>query len=218
MAHRIKLRSQIMFKQTIQQLLTGAVICETAYADEFEFLKSEENSQRAADFLGNLDRDLTYLDSADAYYCTFKEIAQSNTSELSLLFTEVRGCFRPLIEFLELLLTATQTDLPLRAKSVVNLNNLFDPFEHDQTLREQLRRLTSVKPFKTNKLEAREQLVFVFHKLEEMGYLVRKNSGSSRYYATARFDIIYLLIEFLNDSERVELPENEPQQQEELLF
>ena len=207
-----------MFKQTIQQLLTGAVICETAFADEFEYLQANENSQRVEDFLANLDRNLTYLDSADAYYCTFQQVDQDNSAELSALFSEIRSSFRPLVEFIELLLTASQTDLPLRAKSVVNINELFDPFEHDQTLREQLRRLTSIKPFKTNKLETREQLVFIFQKLEEMSYLVRKNTGSSRYYATARFDIIYLLIEFLNDSERVELPENEQQQQEELLF
>jgi hypothetical protein len=207
-----------MFKQTVQLLLTGQIICETAYADEFAYLQGSENNQRVSDFLANLERDLTYLDSADAYYCTFQQVDQSNSSELSALFSEVRSNFRPLVEFLELLLTASQTDLPLRAKSVVNINELFDPFEHDQTLREQLRRLTAIKPFKTNKLESREQLVFVFQKLEEMGYLVRKNSGSSRYYATARFDLIYLLIEFLNDSERVELPENEQQQQEELLF
>ena len=207
-----------MFKQTVQQLLTGSVICETAFADEFEYLQASENNQRVSDFLANLDRELTYLESADAYYCTFVQVDQSNSAELSALFSEIRSSFRPLVEFLELLLTASQTDLPLRAKSMVNINELFDPFEHDQTLREQLRRLTSIKPFKTNKLETREQLVFIFQKLEEMGYLVRKNSGSSRYYATARFDIIYLLIEFLNDSERVELPENEPQQQEELLF
>ena len=207
-----------MFKQTIQQLLTGAVICETGYADEFEYLKAEENNQRVDDFLGNLDRDLTYLESADAYYCTFKQVDESNNAELSALFSDMRSTFRPLVEFLELLLTATQTDLPLRAKSMVNINELFDPFEHDQTLRDQLRRMTSIKPFKTHKLETREQLVFIFNKLEDMHYFVRKNTGSSRYYATARFDIIYLLIEFLNDSELVELPENEQHQQEELLF
>ena len=207
-----------MFKQTVQNLLTGAVICETAFAEQYEYLQANDNSQRVDDFLVNLDRNLTYLDSADAYYCTFQQVDQSNSAELTALFSEVRSNFRPLVEFLELLLTASQTDLPLRAKSVVNINELFDPFEHDQTLRLQLRRLTSTKPFKTNKLENREQLVFIFHKLEDMGYLVRKNAGSSRYYATARFDIIYLLIEFLNDSERIELPENEQQQQEELLF
>jgi len=207
-----------MFKQTIQQLLTGAVICETAYADEFEYLKAEENNQRVSDFLSNLDRDLTYLESADAYYCTFQAVDESNSTELSALFSDMRSTFRPLVEFLELLLTATQTDLPLRAKSMVNINELFDPFEHDQTLRDQLRRMTSIKPFKTHKLETREQLVFIFNKLEDMRYFVRKNTGSSRYYATARFDIIYLLIEFLNDSELVELPETEQHQQEELLF
>jgi len=207
-----------MFKQTVQKLLTGEIICETAFADQFEYLSSSENRARVEDFLSNLDRNLTYLESADAYYLTFQQVEQENSGELTQLFLEVRSSFRPLVEFLELLLTATQTDLPLRAKSMVNINALFDPFEHDQILREQLHRLSAVKPFKTNKLESREQLVFIFQKLEEMGYLVRKNAGSSRYYATARFDLIYLLIEFLNDSERVELPESIEQTQEELLF
>ena len=207
-----------MFKKTVQALLTGEIICETAHPDEFEFLTLDDNKSRVDDFLNNLDRNLTYLDAADAYYSTFQVVDESNTAELTILFNEVRNNFRPLVEFLELLLTATQTDLPLRGKSKVNINALFDPFEHDHTLREQLRYLTAVKPFKTNKLESREQLVFVFQKLEEMQYLVRKNTGSSHYYATARFDIIYLLIEFLNDAELVELPTSDDHQQEELLF
>jgi len=207
-----------MFKQTVQKLLIGAVICETAYPAEFEYLKAGSNGERVDDFLQNLDRNLTYLESADAYYCTFQQVDESNNTALTALFSEMRATFRPLVEFLDLLLTASNADLPLRAKSVVNINALFDPFEHDQTLRDQLRRLTSIKPFKTNKVETREQLVTVFLKLEEMHYLVRKNAGSSRYYATARFDLIYLLIEFLNDSEKVELPEEAQSQQEELLF
>jgi len=207
-----------MFKQTVQQLLTGAVICETAFADEYAFLQAQSNQDRVTDFLVNLDRQLTYLDSAGAFYCTFNEVDNNNTAELSALFTDIRGMFRPLVEFLELILTASQTDLPIHAKSIININELFDPFEHDQNLREQLRYLTAIKPFKTNKLESREQLIFVFHKLEELGYFVRKNTGSSRYFATARFDLVYLLIEFLNDSERIELPETIEQQQKELLF
>ncbi|WP_159820323.1 hypothetical protein [Colwellia sp. 20A7] len=207
-----------MFKQSIQKLLCGAVICQTAYEAEYLYLKAESHNDKVNDFLSNLDRKLTYLDSADAYYCTFNQVDESNHSELSSLFSEMRGTFRPLVEFLDLLLTATQADLPIRAKSVININELFEPFEHDQTLSEQLNRLTSIKPFKTNKTETREQLVTIFQKLEEMNYFVRKNSGSSRYYATARFDLIYLLIEFLNDAELVSLPEQEKSQQDELLF
>jgi len=207
-----------MFKESIQKLLGGAVICQTAYEAEYLYLKAESQNDKVNDFLSNLDRKLTYLDSADAFYCTFNQVDDSNHNELSALFSEMRSTFRPLVEFLDLLLTATQADLPIRAKSVLNINELFDPFEHDQTLSEQLRRLTSIKPFKTNKTETREQLVMVFQKLEEMHYFVRKNTGSSRYYATARFDLIYLLIEFLNDAELVSLPEQEKSQQDELLF
>ncbi|KGJ93730.1 hypothetical protein [Colwellia psychrerythraea] len=207
-----------MFKESIQKLLCGAVICQTAHEDEYLYLKAESHNDKVNDFLANLDRKLTYLDSADAYYCTFNQVDENNHHELSVLFTEMRSTFRPLVEFLDLLLTATQADLPIRAKSVLNINELFEPFEHDQTLSEQLRRLTSIKPFKTNKTETREQLVMVFQKLEEMHYFVRKNTGSSRYYATARFDLIYLLIEFLNDAELISLPEQEKSQQDELLF
>ena len=207
-----------MFKQTVQKLLTGSVICETAFADEYQFLQAESHQERVNEFLINLDRKLTYLDSADAYYCTFNEVDSNNSAELSALFSDIRSMFRPLVEFLELILTASQTDLPLHSKSVVNIHELVDHFEHDQTLREQLRHLTAIKPFKTNKLESRDQLVFVFQKLEDLGYFVRKNTGSSRYFATARFDLVYLLIEFLNDSERIELPEAVEQQQDELLF
>jgi hypothetical protein len=207
-----------MFKQSIQTLLGGAVICQTAYEAEYLYLKAESQNDKVNDFLSNLDRKLTYLDSADAYYCTFNQVDESNHHELSILFSEMRNTFRPLVEFLDLLLTATQADLPIRAKSILNINELFEPFEHDQTLSEQLNRLTSIKPFKTNKTETREQLVTIFQKLEEMNYFVRKNTGSSRYYATARFDLIYLLIEFLNDAELVSLPEQEKSQQDELLF
>jgi len=208
----------MIFKQTLQKLLCGTVICETAHPDEFEYLQAQSNVERVNDFLANLDRSLTELASAGAWYCTYNQVDDQNTSELTGLFSEVRGYFRPVVEFLELLLIATNSDVPIRAKSVVNINGLFDPFEHDQTLKEQLQRLTSIKPFKTNKTDPREQLVSIFQRLEDMGYFVRKNSGSSRYFATARFDLIYQLIEFLNDSERLELPELEQDPQEQLLF
>ncbi|MDX2369895.1 MAG: hypothetical protein QNK36_16085, partial [Colwellia sp.] len=60
-----------MFKQSIQKLLCGAVICQTAYEAEYLYLKAESHNDKVNDFLSNLDRKLTYLESADAYYCTF---------------------------------------------------------------------------------------------------------------------------------------------------
>ena len=84
-----------MFKQSIQKLLCGAVICQTAYEAEYLYLKAESHNDKVNDFLSNLDRKLTYLDSADAYYCTFNQVDESNYSELSSLFSEMRGTFRP---------------------------------------------------------------------------------------------------------------------------
>ena len=208
----------MIFKQTIEALLTGMVICETVDNDLFQYLEADSNKERVSDFLSNLDRQLSYLDSAQAYYCTYNSVDSSNKSDISSLFGEVRSYFRPLVEWLDIHLVATGSDTPLRAKDIVNINELFEAFEHDQTLTEQLRRLTTMRPFKTSKIEPREQLVTIFSKLEELGYFVRKSAGSSRYYTTARFDLIYLLIEFLNDSEKLQLPEEHQSSQEELLL
>ncbi|WP_298442154.1 hypothetical protein [uncultured Ferrimonas sp.] len=208
-----------MFKHTIETLLAGEVICQTAYPDEHEYLQSASNSQEVDEFLQKLERSLTHFESAGAYYCTYNSVDDSNRKKISELFSSMRSHFRPLVEWLDMLLQATGSDVPLRAKDSIKFTALLEAFEHDQTLTEQLRRLTNMAPFKTNRLELRDQLGTVFAKLEELGYLVRHAQGSNSYYATARFDLIYLLIEFLNDSEKLELPEvQEPSAQSELLL
>ncbi|SDJ10998.1 hypothetical protein SAMN04488540_10532 [Ferrimonas sediminum] len=209
----------MIFKLTVETLLSGAVICQTAYPDHFEYLQAPANAERVHEFLSQLDRSLTHFEAAGAYYCTFDSIDDSNRRAISQLFSSVRSHFRPLVEWLDMLLRATGHDAPLHAKDSIKFTSLLEAFEHDQTLSEQLRRLTTMAPFKTNRVEIRDQLGTVLAKLEEMGYLVRHAPGSNTWYATARFDLIYLLIEFLNDSEKLELPEvQEPDPQEELLL
>ena len=208
-----------MFKHTVETLLAGKVICQTAFADEFEYLQQEANRHKVDGFLQQLERSLTHFETADAYYCTYNSVDESNRKQLSELFSSMRSHFRPLVEWLDMLLQATGSDAPLRAKDSIKFTALLEAFEHDQTLAEQLRRLTNMAPFKTTKVELRDQLATLLQRLEEMGYLVRHAQGSNTYHATARFDLIYLLIEFLNDSEKLELPEIQPEDpQTELLL
>ncbi|WP_028115324.1 condensin complex protein MksE [Ferrimonas senticii] len=208
-----------MFKHTVETLLAGKVICQTAFNDQFEYLQVPANRAQVDAFLQQLDRSLTHFESADAFYCTYNSVDDSNRQKISELFSSMRSHFRPLVEWLDMLLQATGADTPLRAKDSIKFTALLEVFEHDQTLAEQLRRLTNMPPFKTSRVELRDQLGTVFSRLEELGYLVRHAQGSNSYYATAKFDLIYLLIEFLNDSEKLELPEvAEPEQQAELLL
>ncbi|BDY05758.1 MULTISPECIES: condensin complex protein MksE [unclassified Ferrimonas] len=209
----------MIFKQTVEKLLAGAVICQTAYPDEFEYLQAPANAERVHEFLSQLDRSLTHFETAAAFYCSYDKVDDSNRKGITQLFSSMRSYFRPMVEWLDMLLRATGNDAPLHAKDSLKFTSLLEAFEHDQTLAEQLRRLTTMPPFKTNRVEIRDQLGTVLSKLEEMGYLVRHAPGSNTWYATARFDLIYLLIEFLNDSEKLELPEVQEQDpQEELLL
>ena len=206
-----------MFKQTVQTLLAGNIICQTAFADEHEYLQASANFDRVNEYLQPLDRKLTELESASAYYCTFTKIDQSNQKQIFDLFSMVRRDFRPLVEWLDILLIATGLDSPLRAKDCIKFSALLNSFENDQTLAERLRLISQMPPFKTNKIEPREQLATVFSKLEDIGYLKRHSQGSNSYFATAKFELIYLLIEFINDNEKLDLPELQSTQTEFLL-
>ncbi|WP_163931779.1 hypothetical protein [Paraferrimonas sp. SM1919] len=206
-----------MFKQTIETLLAGKVICVTAYEDEFNYLNEPAHLHRVNEYLQQIDRSVTQFELAGAYYCTYQNIDASNEEAISHLFSDVRRHFRPLVEWLDMLLRATGADLPLRGKDKLHFSRLLEAFEQDSSLTEGLRQLTSLVPFKTTKLEVKEQLSHVFKRLEELDYLVRHSQTGNSYYATAKFDLIYLLIEFINDVEQLEL-EDSPEQQEELQF
>jgi hypothetical protein len=194
-----------MFKRVVEALLRGEFICPTAYADEYGYLRHQENFQKVSDYLAPLDRALCTLDGGEAFYAGYTVIDETNRSQIREAFSEIRSQLRPVVEWMDLVMTALGSDRPVRARDEIRLHQMLKAIEPEPSLCEQMARLTQMPFFRTAKTNVAEQLLWVLQKLEQSGYLVKPNPQSSTYLVTGKMDYLHQVIAFLNDAEELEL-------------
>lgn len=196
-----------MFKQVVEELLNGQFICPTAFPDAFDYLSHAANADKINDFLKPLDRELLNSDG-ELFYAAYTVVDDSNRAAIRDAFSEVRSQLRPVVEWMDMVMTALGQDMPIRARDEIRLHQLLQAIEHEPSLSEQLNRLTQLTLFKTSKPGLNEQLAWVLQKLEQTGYLVRPNPQASVYIATGKINYLHGLIAFLNDAESLDLDQH----------
>ncbi|MGZ5526571.1 MAG: condensin complex protein MksE [Methylomonas sp.] len=196
-----------MFKHVAEALLSGHFICPTAYPDAFEYLSQPANADKINAFLQPLDRELLNLDG-ELFYAAYTVVDDSNRAAIREAFSETRSQLRPVVEWMDMVMTALGQDMPIRARDEIRLHQLLQAIEHEPSLSEQLSRLTQLALFKTSKTTIAEQLSWVLQKLEQSGYLARPNAQASVYIATGKINYLHRIIAFLNDAENLELDQH----------
>jgi hypothetical protein len=206
-----------MFKQVAESLLSGHFICPTAHPDAFEYLSQSANAEKINAFLKPLDRELLDMDG-ELYYAAYTVVDDANRAAIREAFSEIRSQLRPVVEWMDMVMTALGQDMPIRARDEIRLHRLLQAIEHEPSLSEQLNRLTQLTLFKTSKTGMNEQLSSVLQKLEQTGYLVRPNLQASVYIATGKINYLHQVISFLNDAEHLELDQHTAGDQQELFL
>ncbi|MCK9620651.1 MAG: hypothetical protein M0R47_08975 [Methylobacter sp.] len=196
-----------MFKHVAEALLSGHFICPTAYPDAFEYLSQPANADKINAFLQPLERELLNLDG-ELFYAAYTVVDDSNRAAIRDAFSETRSQLRPVVEWMDMVMTALGQDMPIRARDEIRLHQLLQVIEHEPSLSEQLNRLTQLTLFKTSKTTISEQLSWVLQKLEQSGYLARPNAQASVYIATGKINYLHRIIAFLNDAENLELDQH----------
>lgn len=196
-----------MFKQVAEALLSGQFICPTAYPDAFEYLSQPANADKINAFLKPLDRELLNLDG-ELFYAAYTVVDDSNRAAIREAFSEIRSQLRPVVEWMDMVMTALGQDMPIRARDEIRLHRLLQAIEHEPSLSEQLNRLTQLTLFKTGKTGFNDQLSWLLQKLEQTGYLARPNPQASVYIATGKINYLHNVIAFLNDAENLELDQH----------
>jgi len=196
-----------MFKQVAEALLSGQFICPTAYPDAFEYLSQPANADKINAFLKPLDRELLNLDG-ELFYAAYTGVDDSNRAAIREAFSEIRSQLRPVVEWMDMVMTALGQDMPIRARDEIRLHRLLQAIEHEPSLSEQLNRLTQLTLFKTGKTGFNDQLSWLLQKLEQTGYLARPNPQASVYIATGKINYLHNVIAFLNDAENLELDQH----------
>ncbi|MGY6277170.1 condensin complex protein MksE [Methylomonas sp. MgM2] len=196
-----------MFKQVAESLLSGHFICPTAYPDAFDYLSHAANAEKIDAFLKPLDRELLNMDG-ELFYAAYTVVDDGNRAAIREAFSEIRSQLRPVVEWMDMVMTALGQDMPIRARDTIRLHRLLQAIEHEPSLAEQLNRLTQLTLFKTSKTGINDQLSWVLQKLEQTGFLVRPNPQASVYIATGKINYLHQLIAFLNDAENLDLDQH----------
>lgn len=196
-----------MFKAVVEALLSGKFICPTAFPDAFKYLSQAQNADKVNAYLEPLERELRSLDG-ELFYAAYTVVDEGNRAAIREAFADIRSQLRPLVEWMDMVMTALGQDMPIRARDEIRLHLLLKAIEHEPSLSEQLNRLTQLSLFKTNKTNVSEQLSWVLQKLEQCGYLVKPNAQGSLYIATGKINYLHKTIAFLNDAEALELDQH----------
>lgn len=207
-----------MFKRVVEALLRGEFLCPTAYADEYGYLRQPDNFRKVADYLAPLDRALCTLDGSEAFYAGYTAIDETNRGLIREAFSEIRSQLRPVVEWMDLVMTAIGSDRPVRARDEIRLHQMLRVIEPEPSLCEQMARLTQMPFFRTARTNVAEQLLWVLQKLEQSGYLVKPNPQGATYLVTGKMDYLHQVIAFLNDAEELELDESEDNGDQTELF
>jgi len=210
-----------MFKQVTEALLNGQFICPTAYPDAFDYLAKADNFKKVDGFLAQLERELCTLDGEEVFYSAYTSVDDNNRGEIKEAFSEIRSQLRPVVEWMDMIMTAMGQDMPIRARDEIRLHQLLNMIEHEPSLCEQMNRLTQSGLFKTNKTNIIDQLGWVLQKLEQTGYLVKPNPQGALYIVTGKMNYLHQIIAFLNDAENLELDKHadeESSQQQQDVF
>jgi Zn-dependent oligopeptidase len=194
-----------MFKQVTEALLSGQFICPTAFPDAFDYLAKADNFKKVADFLAQLERELCVLEGEEIYYSAYSSVDDNNRGKIKEAFSEIRSQLRPVVEWMDMMMTVMGQDMPIRARDEIRLHQLLNIIEHEPSLCEQMNRLTQSGMFKTSKPNITEQLSWILQKLEQAGYLVKPNPQGALYIVTGKMNYLHQLIAFLNDAENLEL-------------
>lgn len=210
-----------MFKHVTETLLSGEFICPTAFPDAFDYLSQKDSFKKVAAFLAQLDRELCVLDGDEIFYAAYSVVDDSNRSKIKEAFSEIRSQFRPVVEWMDMVMTAMGQDMPIRARDEIRLHNLLGAIEREPSLCEQMNRLTQTSLFRTNKTNIADQLSWILQKLEQTGYLVKPNPQATLYIVTGKMNYLHQIIAFLNDAEELGLDQqaanNEQTEQQELF-
>jgi len=210
-----------MFKHVTESLLSGQFICPTAFPDAFDYLSKAENFSKVDAFLSQLDRELCVLEGEEIYFAAYAEIDNDNRSQIKEAFSEIRSQLRPVVEWMDMVMTAMGQDMPIRARDEIRLHKLLKTIELEPSLCEQMNRLTQSALFKTSKTTINDQLSWILQKLEQCGYLVKPNPQGGLYIVTGKMNYLHQVIAFLNDAEELELDKqaaNKDENQQQGLF
>jgi hypothetical protein len=202
-------KSTSIFERVTTLLLSGKVICPIKYEDEYNWLGYGNgiNIDDVNQFLQRLNRTTRSTNEKDGYFCAYlDQTVDSASTDIRKFFSEAINDLAPLVHWLSLVQSVTGSDRPLRSGDQLSESELLSAIESVPDYEARLMKVTDTGAFKAQANESKRRLSTLLSKLVEKDYLIKFGSTGSLYKATAKWSMLYDMLDFISSHEGIDEP------------
>ncbi|EHS1184297.1 hypothetical protein WFH67_14465 [Vibrio vulnificus] len=206
------------FEITVEYLLDEKVICEASYPEAFRFLQDSRNRSEVNAFLHRVSRQVGKTKDSKGYYCSYETLEDpKRRKKATKQFSHMLADLEPLIDWLRLVRNVDAESRPIEAGTRISESELLSAIEESSSMSELLSQIASKFRKVSRSVETKTKLRSVLTYLSDNGYLLSVGSSGAVYIATAKWSLLFDQLEFIHSFEGYELPDDEPESQQELF-
>lgn len=205
-----------LYADIMHTLLQGDIIDEYRHPELYRALQNNILQDTISEQLRLLKRELCHTDNHSGYYLAYSEQpSKAEREQLREQFKHFAADIAPLVEWLRLTRSTNPDNRPIQSGDTVNQSELLKQIEQSPHLEAQLKDIA--RAFNSSASNSKEQLNSLLEKLKNKHYFIAVGSSGAVYRATAKWDLFYEQMEYLQNAANIPLPSLPSQQQGELL-
>ena len=193
--------SRNLKRETLEDLLEGKFISMETDADEFRYLSAEGTVEDLGTVLREFGRTIRKTRTGSAFYLVWESLGTAEQRSVRSEFREFRNTLRPVVDFLLLVMNASQSDVPLRSGDTISVSDLSlwraDYPPHRKEL-EEIATLLSVR-----RETVSERTAGVLDELAKEGLTVLRNRDAQVYLVTGKIDYFYEVLDYIDSREKI---------------
>ena len=192
--------SRNLKRETLEDLLEGKFISMETDADEFRYLSAEGTVEDLGAVLREFGRAIRKTRTGSAFYLVWESLGTIEQRSVRSEFREFRNTLRPVVDFLLLVMNASQSDVPLRSGDTISVSDLAVRIE-DNPQRKKLEEIATLLGVRRETVS--ERTAGVLDELAKEGLTVLRNRDAQVYLVTGKIDYFYEVLDYIDSREKI---------------
>ena len=193
--------SRNLKRETLQDLLEGKFISMETDADEFRYLSAEGTVEGLGAVLREFGRAIRKTRTGGAFCLVWESLGTIEQRSVRSEFLEFRNTLRPVVDFLLLVMNASQSDVPLRSGDTISVSDLAVRIEDNPPQRKKLEEIATLLSVRRETVS--ERTAGVLDELAKEGLTVLRNRDAQVYLVTGKIDYFYEVLDYIDSREKI---------------
>lgn len=209
--------SNSTFRDTIEALLEGRLICEVSEPLLCQYLNGDESLEKVNLYLSKIDREVSKTLDMNGFYCVYSNIEGGEVKrKIIRQFENLSTRWEALLLWLRFTRQVSENSHPLGYKEILKESELLAAIENSSSLQLELDDITNRFQTKGRAGGSRTRLSGLLEYLCSDGFLVE--ISPSTYLGTARWSMLQDQMEFIREQDGIESDSPEVDDAQGVLF